>query len=321
MATLIKPGWSKPSSILFATELPPNERVFTFALTQALESGADLIILHAYGGSALPSGQEKDANRSSYVESRRVQQEFESLMARARRLEVKCRVVARPGNPEEAILTLLHERKIDRVIVGARKPGPVGKLLVGSVAETVLRRAQVPVSVVGPYAREGAAHVRENRTILCSASSHGSTGVVAAFAAELAARTRARLLLQRVIPPQEIGRELGSKTLEEATRKLENHIPARLREQIQLQCRVHVGDATEDLLYQGRIHEADLIVLGAHEASHFAAVTPAGFLYQVLAYARCPVLTLSPVLLSTFAPQREAVQVASEDRYLAGVIG
>ena len=48
MASVIKPGWSKPSTILFASEIPANEKAFHFALAQASEFGADLILFHAY---------------------------------------------------------------------------------------------------------------------------------------------------------------------------------------------------------------------------------------------------------------------------------
>ena len=44
MATALKAGWSKPSTILFATEFPANEKAFSFALAQACEFGADLIL-------------------------------------------------------------------------------------------------------------------------------------------------------------------------------------------------------------------------------------------------------------------------------------
>ena len=35
MAAVVKPGWSKPSTILFASEIPTNEKAFSFALAQA----------------------------------------------------------------------------------------------------------------------------------------------------------------------------------------------------------------------------------------------------------------------------------------------
>jgi len=50
MTAVIKPGWSKPCTILFASESPPNEKAFAFALAEAAEFSADLIILHAYDG-------------------------------------------------------------------------------------------------------------------------------------------------------------------------------------------------------------------------------------------------------------------------------
>jgi len=39
MAAALKPGWSKPSNILFASDVPANEKAFGFALAQAAEFG------------------------------------------------------------------------------------------------------------------------------------------------------------------------------------------------------------------------------------------------------------------------------------------
>jgi len=48
MTTVMNPGWSKPSTILFASEIPANQKAFAFALAQAREFGAKLILFHAY---------------------------------------------------------------------------------------------------------------------------------------------------------------------------------------------------------------------------------------------------------------------------------
>jgi hypothetical protein len=42
----IKREWTIPSTILFATECPVIEKNFAYALAQAKESGARLILLH-----------------------------------------------------------------------------------------------------------------------------------------------------------------------------------------------------------------------------------------------------------------------------------
>ena len=49
MATALKQGWSKPFTILFASEYPPGEKTFACALAEVAGFSADLIIFHAYG--------------------------------------------------------------------------------------------------------------------------------------------------------------------------------------------------------------------------------------------------------------------------------
>jgi hypothetical protein len=82
---------------------------------------------------------------------------------------------------------------------------------------------------------------------------------------------------------------------------------------------VVLGDPTEELLYQGRARQANLIVLGAQGASSFAAISRAGTVYKVLAYAPCPVMTLSPVLLEGCGATHQMPSM-QEVNYMAGVI-
>ena len=65
--------------------------------------------------------------------------------------------------------------------------------------------------------------------------------------------------------------------------------------------------------------QANLIVLGAHGASHFAAVTRAGTVYKVLAFAHCPVIALSPIVLAECGVQAETHRPC-EVNFIAGVI-
>jgi hypothetical protein len=79
--------------------------------------------------------------------------------------------------------------------MGTHSPGPIGKLLVGSVAEAVLRTASVPVFIVGPDVVDGAYRNYATGTILCAVSLQEASYAVARFAAELAAQHNARLVL------------------------------------------------------------------------------------------------------------------------------
>jgi nucleotide-binding universal stress UspA family protein len=298
MAVAIKPGWSKPSTILFASEFPVNEKAFAFALAQAAEFGSDLVIFHVSDSVDIAAQESCPILSDEYVQGRAETQRFEPLAQRAGNLGVHCSIVVRTGRAAEQILAFLHERKIDHVVMGTHSPGPIGKLLVGSVAEEVLRNSPVPVDIVGPNVVEGAYRHFSARTILCSVSTHESSRVVAQFAAELAARQMASLILQHVIPPQNSVEHLAGRTIEQIEAELPSLVPPGLQHKVGVRTRAVLGDPTEELLYQGRAQHANLIVLGAQGASRFAAITRAGIVYKVLAFAQCPVITLSPIVLA-----------------------
>jgi nucleotide-binding universal stress UspA family protein len=121
----------------------------------------------------------------------------------------------------------------------------------------------------------------------------------------LAARSKATLILQHVVPDQERIEVLAGRSLGQLEDKLLSSIPDRLQARIHVRTRVVVGDPTEELLYQSRSQRANLIVMGAQGASEFAAVTRAGIVYKVLAYAQCPVITLSPKVLAACGPSED----------------
>jgi nucleotide-binding universal stress UspA family protein len=318
MAVVIKPGWSKPSTILFASEIPVNEKSFTFALAQATEFGADLILFHAYDTLVVAASETSGIRYYDYAAAAKTEkQELEPLAERVRAAGLRCEVVVRPGLPADQILAFLREREIDRVVMGTHSPGPIGKLLVGSVAEAVLRTARVPVYIVGPETVNGDYRKFATRTILCAVSMQEASHIVAEFAAELAAQHSARLILQHVIRPQERHEFLAGRTIDQVEADLLGLVPTDLIGKIAVQTIVVPGDPTEELLYQGRAQLADLIVLGAQGASAFAAITRHGIVYKVLAHAHCPVITLSPAVLAECGVGQNKRHPA--EVYMAGV--
>ncbi len=318
MANVMKPGWSKPSTILFASEIPANQKAFAFALAQAREFGSNLILFHAYDTLVVAASESSGIRYYDYAAAARTEKvQLEPLAKQAREAGVTCEVVVRPGLPADQILAYTRERIIDRIVMGTHSPGPLGKLLVGSVAEAVLRTAKLPVFIVGPDVVDGAYRNFATRSILCAASLHEASKVVVAFGAELAMQHNARLILQHVIRPQEKSEVLAGKSLDEIESDLLLLVPANLRQKIAIQTIVVPGDPTEELLYQSNAQQADLIVLGAQGASAFAAITRHGVVYKVLAHSHCPVLTLSPVVLAECGSKSENTQAA--EAYMAGV--
>jgi nucleotide-binding universal stress UspA family protein len=318
MAHAIKPGWSKPSTILFASEIPANEKAFAFALAQAVEFGADLVLFHAYDTLVVAASETSGIRYYDYASAARSEmEELAPLAKRVRDAGIRCEVVVRPGLPADQILSFLREREIDRVVMGTHSPGPIGKLLVGSVAEAVLRTSKVPVCIVGPDVVDGTYRNFATRTILCAVSMQEASHVVAEFAAELASQHNARLVLQHVIRPQERHEVMAGRTIDQIEDDLRSLVPPEMDGKLTVQAIVVPGDPTEELLYQARAQQADVIVLGAQGASAFAAITRHGVVYKVLAHAHCPVITLSPVVLAECGVHGEKGHPA--EVYMAGV--
>jgi nucleotide-binding universal stress UspA family protein len=302
MATkAVKPGWVRPATILFASEAQANETIFAFALAQARESQAKLILFHAYDTLMVATAQASGICYYDHAAAAQAEkQHLEPFAERARQAGIECEIVVRSGLPADRILAFTRERTIDRIVMGTHSPGHVSKLFVGSVAEEVLRHSVTPVYVVGPEVVVPKSGNFDIRTVLCGVSLHESSEVVVRFAAELAVQHRARLLLLHVIPPQERAVVLAGRTPDKLEADLLALVPAELQEPTAVEAIVVSGDPTEELLFQSRTEQAGLIVLGAQSASVFSAIARYGIVYKTLALARCPVITLSPIVLTQY---------------------
>jgi nucleotide-binding universal stress UspA family protein len=321
MAVTVKPGWSRPSTILFASEIPANERALAFAEAQAVDSGADLILFHAYDTLVVSASENTGIRYYDYAAAERLEKKhLEPLAERIRQRGILCDVVVRPGLAADQILGYLREHEVHRIVMGTHSPGPIGKLLVGSVAEAVLRTSPVPVCIVGPQAVDGAYRQYATRTVICALRMLEYSPAVALFAAETAAVHNARLILQHVIKPQERQESLARHSAEEIEKEMLAMIPEPLQAKLSIQTIVVQGDPTEELLYQSRAQQVDLMVLGAQGASAFAAATRQGVVYKLLAQAPCPVLTLSPTVLDNCCANVVKNMQASSETYIAGVI-
>src|SRR5262249_28368984 len=61
-------------------------------------------------------------------------------------------VVLREGSPADQILTVAREKGCDLIVMGSHGRSGLGRLILGSVAEEVMRKATCPVMVVKPRA-------------------------------------------------------------------------------------------------------------------------------------------------------------------------
>jgi nucleotide-binding universal stress UspA family protein len=113
---------------------------------------ATLVLLHvinpaeaSYGAQAsVPSFSEEWYND----EKERAKGMFADIEADAREYGVDVEGVVEVGKPSHVIVDYAEENDIDHIVMGSHGREGVSRILLGSVAETVMRRSPVPVTVV-----------------------------------------------------------------------------------------------------------------------------------------------------------------------------
>lgn len=207
----------------------------------------------------------------------------------------------RHGKVWPNLSALVVKNAIDLIVLGTRGRVGVEKMLLGSVAEDVLRHATCPVLTIGPKV---CGHARlpefescgcappdlELRHILYAASTTPESLMVAPVAIGLAEEFGSHLTMMHVFERYGDGNS-PTGPIEEVVRQLQNLIPDDAELAYTPEVVVKFGAAWEHIVSKAVELNADLIVLGAHPKRH-ATHVPWSTLHQVMAHAHCPVLTV-----------------------------
>ena len=110
------------------------------AVQEATLRGTDLAVLHIVS-SALDADRE-DAYRAG------VSDEIERSVGPDADVTWELHLRTVSGDVGDAIVKLTDRLRPDLLVLGARRRSPVGKALLGSVAQTIILEASVPVLVV-----------------------------------------------------------------------------------------------------------------------------------------------------------------------------
>jgi nucleotide-binding universal stress UspA family protein len=198
-----------------------------------------------------------------------------------------------------AILDCADEEEIDLIVIGSHGRRGLRRLLLGSVAEEVLREAACPVLIVREEAKGGAE--AEVERILVPIDFSRQTPMAVDYAQALATSFGASLDFLHVVEvptypdfyvPFSASLETGA-VRRDAHARLEA-LAEPLRSAHEVRTEVKVGRTSIELTEFAEQSGSDLIVLPSHGYSGLERVLLGSVAEGVLRRAPCPVLTVKP---------------------------
>ncbi len=233
-------------------------------------------------------------------------EELERFVSRTHDSGVTAEICLKEGEAVESILALTAEPAVDLLVMGTHGRRGFERLVLGSVAEKVLRQATCPVLTISRL-REGEHPASENgnvsfKRILCPVDFSPSCLKAVEYGLSLTGEAEGKLILLHVIEShrEEKGRRMKKKSSavrsekeQEALKRLREIISEEVRNQYPVEEIVAFGRRPYSrILELAEDNQADLIVMGVQGRSTMDLMLFGSTTNQVVRRARCPVLTI-----------------------------
>jgi nucleotide-binding universal stress UspA family protein len=235
---------------------------------------------------------------------------LDKFVAPARAAGVRVGTMVRDGGPAREILAAAEALPADLIVMGTHGRSGFNRLMLGSVAEKVLRKASCPVLTASREDRAFSGPAPFKR-ILCATDFSPAAESALQYALSLVQEAQGTLILLHVledVPEPALRRHAldvpASRRgqADDAWRRLRAAIAASAREWCQTEEVVRFGKPPEEILRVADTREAQLIVLGMHGGTALDRMLFGSSAHRVVREAPCPVLTIRPPAPVSRAP-------------------
>ena len=281
-------------NILFATDFSDvSQHALLHALAMAKRFDARLTVVHV----AQPESQvpipmepvplEMDWQKQHAADCMRHLETFEPLRMYPHQ------TVLMQGDPWYEMAGLIEKQGFDLIVLGTHGRGVLGKLVMGSVAEDVLRHATCPALTVGPAVLDSLIDRQRLSHVLFATDFSESSQSALPYALSLAEEDNAELTLLHVLDELEpMPMEYSKEVVADYRKRLWDMIPDDANLWCKPQVSVGAGIAANEIVRFAHDRQADLIVMGVHNGGAMASHLPWTIVHTVARHARCPVLTV-----------------------------
>ncbi len=281
------------STVLHPTDLSEASRpALRIAGRLAREQNARLLILNVLSAAALYSDMGMAVPlpeiEDSLLEAQHgVLEDWAAELKTA--ISTDCRVVE--GAPAEEILRIAAEAPGTLVVLGTHGRSSLGRVLLGSVADTVVRRAPCPVLTIRPHARipsEGPLFPSILHPTDFSVSALRALDVAAELARGQSAGPT-NVMVLHVVEAVHIGSEDYQSMLRERLQAIRPTVP---HPTLTFDYQIAEGDPAAETLSLAERSATALIAIGTHGRTGIDRLVTGSVALAILHRAHCPVLTV-----------------------------
>jgi nucleotide-binding universal stress UspA family protein len=278
--------------ILLATDFSAaSQSAFETALAACKTFNADLCVLHVFEYAPVVPPKGPPVIESTYAEAER---SLDELNKKASENGVTCDYVIAAGMAAPTILETIQEKNIDLVVLGTNASRGLERLIFGSTAESVLRKATCAVITVGPRVPSCAKPTKFEGPVVFATDFHATTVHAIRHAASICHVTGAQLHCVTVLPTTLEGNH-RSRIVPDVMNLALHHVALETDSAIAPPtCTTIFGsEASSAVVNYARKINAAFIVLGVQPGSPIASHGPWNATYRLIVEACCPVLTVT----------------------------
>ena len=193
------------------------------------------------------------------------------------------------GSPAHELIRLADKMRAAFIVVGTEDLSGIERLILGSVAEAVIRKSDRPVIVVGPQAAAMSKETLPWKHLMLACDTAAGATEAARLAADIASGHHARLTIFTV------KKESMANPAEGQFDALETIMSRDAWLSVKPQCLIREGDPAQEIVRMVDDAHADLLVMSARCGSELLTHLRPGLMAKVLRMSRCPALILRDV--------------------------
>ncbi len=288
------PSALKLKTVIFATDFSDcSENAGKYAAVMARHFGAQLLVAHTF----VPTQAAMEVEEELRGVKSELRAELTAALKReTQRLSAGVRSSSAElleGDPDHQIPRLARRHEPALIVLGTEGRGNMGRAVLGSTAEKILRSTSGPAMTVGPHVPPCCKSDPPIRRVLYATGLSPQAARGAAYAVGMAQAFHAEIDVLHVIHPDDVAEPDTLATVRRRFEaELEAMVPHHAGAMAEPYAVMATGVAHVRILEHIRKRSSDLLVLSLHRSSHLWLESRLSGAFHIIAAAACPVLTI-----------------------------